>query len=474
MNKRKLSILVMALAMLAGCATGHEYQRPQVTVPQAYQGASTLSGQDWIAGEPADAAARGPWWHAYGDHVLDALENKVGTGNQSVQKTLAQLMAAKSQVNEARAGYAPVVGVGVAADRSRTSANVLGKSLAGQTVPDYFGALDISWEPDLWGRIGHTVDLADANFQAGAAELAAVELSAHAELAIAYFNVRVIDEERKILDQSAQVELQVLDMARRRYAAGLDSQAEVEQAQMQAAATQLQASDLGVSRANYVHAIATLIGEPASNFKLEMGDFTYDMPKIPLGLPSVLLQRRPDIAAAERRVAAANASIGIAQSAFYPNLVLSAGAGFESSSLASLLTAPSRMWALGPALIGTLFDGGARHARLENANAQFDVEAAAYRLTVLSAFQQVEDQLSTLAVLTREAEQQQQASRASRIALALNIQRFDAGAVSAMDMAAAEVIAFDQIGKELNIRRRQFDASVMLVKALGGDWKVAQ
>jgi len=330
--------------------------------------------------------------------------------------------------------------------------------------------VDASWEPDLFSRVRHAVDAADARAQASSADLASVQLSIHAELATDYFDLLDTDAQTVLLQQTVASYSSALELVQHRFDGGIASDLELAQAQTQLETTQAQLTDLGVRRGQLEHAIATLVGEPASTFSLKTGATELTPPTIPTGVPSELLQRRPDIAAAERLVAGANADVGSAVSAFYPDLVLSVTGGVESSNIGSLLSMPSRFWAIGPAILGTIFDGGKRKHQLEGARAQYDQTVAAYRQTVLTAFQEVEDNLTATRQLADESRMQRKAVASAERALQIALNRYQAGAVSYLDVVTAQSTALSNERVAADISRRQMDASVLLVKALGGLW----
>ena len=486
------AVCAASLLGVTGCSIGPDYVRPSVAVPAAYKenggtsgtgsGAlSTTAGKPatavaqatpgWTSALPADTGSRGAWWTHFGDAQLNTLEARVSVSNQTIKKAVAQLQEARAMVESAHAAYLPTIGAAASTSRLHDSANVIGHvQTAGRSYNDYAVAIDASWEPDLWGRIAHENDAARAGAQASAADLESVRLGVHAELAVDYFNLRGLDASKQLLDQTIADYQQTLDLTKSRFTVGVSSQADVSQAETQLQATEAQDIDLGVARAQYEHAIATLTGVPASTFTLPPATADFTPPAIPVGLPSELLQRRPDIAAAERRVAAANDQIGIAQSAFFPDLVLSATGGIESSTLTNWLTAPSRMWAVGPALVGTLFDGGRRRAMTEKAQAQYDASAADYRQTVLTAFQEVEDNLASLRLLQQEAGKQDEAVVSARKTLQLELDQYRIGTVGYLEVVTAQSTALANERTAIDLERRQMDASVLLVKALGGIW----
>ena len=469
-------IVIAVLAIVAGCATGPAYVRPTVEVPTTYKGqvltttrtSAVKPHPGWTVARPGEAQ-RGAWWQVYHDPQLNALEERVSVSNQTVRKAVAMLEQARAVAGQARALYYPTVSAGGGVMGDHTSLDTTG-SLAGRTITDYSAGLTASWEPDLFDKIGHTVDAATARAQASAADLAAVELSMHAELALDYFDIRQIDAQSALLRQTITAYSQALQMVQQRFALGVASEYEVAQAETQLQTTRSQLIDLGVARASLEDAMATVIGVPASEFSLTPDAAQPAPPDIPPGVPSTLLERRPDVAAAERRVAAANAGVGSADSAFFPDLVLSASRGFESYGLGEWLTLPSRFWAVGPQIIGTLFDGGQRHQQLKEAQASYQASVADYRQTVLTSFQEVEDNLAALRVLGQEAETQQSAVAASRHALGLAMNLYRGGATDYLSVVTAQTIALSNERQATALAGRRLDASVLLIKALGGSW----
>lgn len=467
-------LIVAGISLTVGCTPGPAYVRPSLTVPQQFKEAASLpasrAAPGWVAASPDDAAVRGKWWALFNDDTLDRLEDSVDTGNQTIAKSIANLEAAKAEAGQARAAYYPTVTAGVGANRDRTSQNVVGRSLAGKTVSDYETGLDVSWEPDLFDRIGHQVDAARARYQASEADLASVRLSMHAELAIDYVDLRSVDAETALLKQTVDDYTKARDLVKVRFSGGIASASDLAEAETQLQITSAQLVDLGESRAHYEHAIATLAGEAPAELSIPAMTLDMSMPMIPVGVPSTLLQRRPDIAAAERRVAAANAEVGEATSAFFPDLLLSASSGVEASRFVQLATLPSRFWALGPALVGTLFDGGRRKQALRQAESQESAAAADYRQSVLSAFQDVEDNLSSVRVLGDEAKAQQQAVNAATRAEQLALTRYKAGATDYLEVVTTQSISLTQRRAYVELSRRQLDADVRLIKAVGGGW----
>ncbi|GLQ50664.1 efflux transporter outer membrane subunit [Dyella flava] len=479
MNMRKqrisrvcLFVAGLSLAGLAGCTPGPAYVRPSVSVPAHYKEVSPVDAkppQGWLSAQPSDAD-RGEWWDVFGDPTLNALEAKVTVGNQTIKKSLADLQQAQAMVGVERSAYMPFVTADVSADVNHTSKDVVGRSLAGKTVQDYAMGVTASWEPDLFDRIGHAVDAAKAREQASEEDLASVSLSMHAELALDYADLRQLDVEAALLGQLVNDYTQAKALVQTQFDGGIASESELQQAETQLEVAKAQLIDLGEARAQREHAIAVLMGIPPADFTLAPVQQPLPLPVIPPGLPSTLLERRPDIAAAERRVAAANADVGEATSAFFPDLVLSASGGFESSKFAQWATLPSRFWAIGPALVGTLFDGGRRREELSAAEARQDAAAADYRQTVLSAFQEVEDNLASVHVLADESVAQQRAVDASSQAAQLAMTRYQDGATDYLEVVSTQSVNLAQTRAQVELSRRRFAADIRLIKALGGTW----
>lgn len=466
-------VVACTAASLAACTTLPHYSVPSVDVPAHYATQPANAPQaapGWAVAAPADGKPRGPWWTIFGDNELDSLEARVDVSNQTVRQAVANLQAARAMIDYQRAGYAPTVTAGVAAQRYRTSQNLVDRSLAGKTIPDYSTGVTASWEPDLFGRVKDATTEAHANAQASEADLESVRLSVTSQLASDYFDLRTLDRQKKLLDDTVTAYTAALRIVQQQLADGAIDASAVAQAQTQLESARTMDSDIDVQRAQLQHAIATLVGVPASSFVLPPQVAPVVVPQIPAGVPSALLERRPDIAASERRVAAANARIGEARAAFYPDLTLSATAGLESTFFAPWLSAPSLFWSLGSQFAGTLFDGGRRDATLKGANAQYDGAVAGYRQTVLTAFQQVEDNLSALDTLASEAESQQRATAAAQLSLKLTTNRYQAGAVNYLDVVTAQTIALANERNEQQIAGRRLDASVRLLQALGGGW----
>jgi NodT family efflux transporter outer membrane factor (OMF) lipoprotein len=462
------------LCALGGCASGPEYVKPSSTTADVYK---ELGDGAWKPAQPADTDARlrGAWWELYGDPALTSLEAKVESANENVLAALAHYRAAQAAVAQARAAFFPVVTASGDYSRARSSKNVKFKTTAGITLPDYVVQANASWEPDLWGRVARSVEGARANAQASAADAGSVLLSMQAELATDYFELRGIDAERRLLDDTLKAYGDALALTQHRMEGGIATEADVAQALTQLQTTQAQAIDLEAGRAQFEHAIAILIGETPSSFTLPVDPLAATgLPVVaPAGVPSALLERRPDIAAAERRVAAANARVGVATAAFFPNLVLAVTGGLEATNYSNWLMVPARFWSLGPTLADTVLDFGARSAAKREAAANYDESVAQYRQTVLEAFGQVEDNLAALRVLEHEALAQDAAVAAAKHALDVLSDRYKHGAITYLDVVVAQTTALVNERQAVSIARRRMAASIALVKALGGGWSAS-
>lgn len=446
--------LVLA-SLLTGCVMGPNYSRPEVETPPAYKEAG-----DWVLAKPADEAPKGKWWEVFNDAILNDLMEEISVSNQSLKAAEARYTASRASVAAARSGLFPTIGAGASAGRS-------GRGSGGGT--DAYGvSLNASWEIDLWGRIRRLVEASRAGEEASAADLANVRLSLQAELATNYFQLRGTDVERELIEDTVKAFETSLKIAQNRYAAGVAGKVDVVQAESQVKSVQAQAIDLRVTRAQLEHAIATLVGRAPASFTLEPVTFKVKIPQIPPGLPSTLLERRPDVAAAERRMAAANAQVGVAQAAWFPALSLTGSGGFASSSLSTLFTAPSRVWSLGLGLAGTLLDFGARGAQVDIARAGYDESVANYRQTVLGAFQEVEDALSAIRWLSEESVVQQEAARLARESVALTMNQYKAGTVGFLNVALVQATQLNQERNTVQVIERQVVANIALIRALGG------
>ncbi len=464
--------LVCALAVLAGCAVGPDYVRPNIEVPAQFKEA-----EGWKTAQPADEAPRGHWWARFGDPELNRLVEQVEISNQNVRAAEAQFRQAQGVLDAARAAWFPTIGSNFSATRSQgvsSSTTSGGSSTVTPGAPirntDRL-SLSVSWEVDVWGRIRRNVEAGEANLAAGLANLQAARLSAQATLVQTYLQLRANEAQRKLLDETVAAYRRSLAITRNRFEAGVAGRLDVVQAQTQLTSVQAQATDLGVQRAQYEHAIALLLGKAPADFSLAPSGELPALPTVPPSLPSQLLERRPDVAAAERRAAAANAQIGVAQAAFFPTLMLNGSGGYQNSSLSNLLALPNRFWSLGPALALTLFDAGARSAVKDQAIAAYDNSVATYRQTVLTAFQEVEDNLAALRILADESIIQRQAAQSAAESLQITNNQYLAGTVSYLNVVTAQAASLNAQNNVINIDGRRLVAAAALYKALGGDWQ---
>lgn len=491
MQKKLLSLTIACCVGLSACAVGPDYKRPQsaASEPAIEKNADKNSdvssqtaeqknayketqGDKWKMAEPADHQQRGNWWEVFNDEQLNTLQAQLLAANQTVAAAEAAYRQARAAAQGARSAFFPTLGLNVSTTRgSASSSQNITTNTSASTVNS--ATLDASWELDVWGRIRREVEAGDASAQASAADLAAALLSAQAELAQDYFQLRVSDAQQELFDRTVAGYEKSLQLTRNQYAVGIVGRVDVAQAEAQLKAAQAQAVDNDLSRAQLEHAIAILIGKAPSGLTLPHAPVAQTQPQIPLQVPSALLERRPDIAAAERRMIAANAEIGVARAAYFPTLGISASGGYRSTSFADWFTAPSRSWSVGPALAATLFDGGLRRAQNKQALAAYDETVANYRQTVLGGLQEVEDNLVALDRLDKELQYQQDAARAANEALQLVNNQYQAGTVSYLNVITAQTTAFNNERSLLQVRGRQFSASVLLIKALGGGWDAA-
>jgi NodT family efflux transporter outer membrane factor (OMF) lipoprotein len=460
--------------MLGGCTVGPAYHRPAAPVPPAFK---EPPPEGWKQAQPNDAIPRGPWWEIYQDPQLNALEAQVSISNQNVLAAMAQYREARDQVRIARASLFPVVTAAPSVTATKApGAFVIGNAVtaASGSIVDYALPVDVSYQADVWGSIRRSVGAARATAQASAADLENARLAYQAQLAGMYFALHGLDADAGLLQKTVTLYEQSLALTRGQFTAGVVSGADVALAETQLQTTRAQLIDVGVSRAQFEHAIAILTGQPPSQVSIPAAVITTPPPEVPVGLPSALLERRPDITAMERAVASANEQIGIARSAFFPSLTLSASGGFESTSLAQWLTWPSRFWTAGPQLAATLFDGGKRKAQVALAEDAYDAAAANYRQTVLAAFQQVEDQVSSLRILEQEGRAQDVAVAAARRSLDIVTAQYSAGTATYLQVIVAQTTALQNQRAAIDILTRRLTASVLLVEALGGGWDASQ
>jgi NodT family efflux transporter outer membrane factor (OMF) lipoprotein len=461
---------------LGGCHVNEtRYQTPPTPAPAAYDGAVTAEAtKEWKAAAPSDATPKGAWWTVYEDATLNALEERLTTDNLTLQAAEARFREARALVHMQRADRLPTVDATASIARTRTSANRLLPAPPGQTDgADFALGFQAAWEPDLWGRIRTQIASATASAQATAAEHENARLSLQAELALDYFDLRSLDAELRVLQASVEAYRKALELTENRYQGGAANRAEVAEARTQVEATQAQVVGLAAQRAQYEHAIAVLTGRVPEGFSIAATDRTLVTPVTPVGLPSELLERRPDIAAAERRVAAANSAIFNARAAFYPRVMLAAAAGLEGRSITNWLNWPSRLWAIGPSAAQTLFDAGRRRAVLDASTANYDATVAEYRASVLNAFQQVEDNLSALRVLDDQMRQQARAVAAARDSEEASMNRYRGGLVTYLEVATAQTVRLQNERVAVAIERQRMEASVLLIRALGGGWNAS-
>jgi NodT family efflux transporter outer membrane factor (OMF) lipoprotein len=454
--------------LLAGCTVGPNYHRPDAATAPAWKENAVPPPNPpdgtWKQAEPSDGTLRGPWWDLYGDARLSALEAKVAVSNQTLRAAIEQYFQAREQVRVARSQYFPTLSAGPSIGRTRESYNQPNttRGLTDYQFNTFAIAGQAQWEPDLWGQVRRTVEQTRANAQASAALLANVELSLHAELAVDYFQLRGLDSQKELLDNTVKSYEDYLQLTQVRFKGGVATESDVAQAQTQLETTRAQDIDVGVARAQYEHAIATLVGNPASVFSL---------PATPLGHQ---IERRPDIAAAERQVDAANAQIGVAIAAYYPNISLTGTGGFESGNPGTWIQGPSEMWSLGASAVELLFDAGRRHAVSQQARDAYEQQVANYRQTVLAAFQDVEDNLAAIRILDQESAQQNLAVEAAERSLAISTNRYKGGVTTYLEVLTAQTAQLSDQRTLADIATRQFVASVQLIRALGGGWDTAQ
>lgn len=465
----RFAICGLLLAVIgSGCATGGKpLPPPAPQVPPAFK-----ESADWKAGQPADQLRRGAWWEIFGDPQLDALEATIDVSNDTLRGAQARFLQARAAVGINRASRYPQITTSPHITTGTESGNRV-NATAQERVSEFLLPVDVSYEADVWGRVRLGIASATATAQASAADLEAVRLALHSELALDYFELRALDAERVILDNSVTAFQRALELTRNRFAGGIASQADVALAETQLESTRAQAVDLGARRAALEHAIAVLTGKPPSALQLPSSPLVSPPPEIPMGLPSDLLERRPDVAAAERRIAAAGAEVGIAQAAFFPRLFLTATAGFQSRSLLSWLSGLSTFWSAGPAAVATLADGGRRRAVSAQARAGYDETVSFYQETILRSLQEVEDSLATLRVLREEADIQAAAVAAAERSVTLATNRYRGGVTGYLEVIAAQAAALNNQRAAVSILSRRLAASVLLIKALGGGWTTA-
>jgi NodT family efflux transporter outer membrane factor (OMF) lipoprotein len=469
-------IVASSTLLLAGCMVGPKYVRPVApSAPEFKETSDWKEGDGWKLAQPNDTALKGKWWELYGDPQLNALEEQVDPSNETLKMADANFRKARAAIRFNRAAEAPTIGVAPSISSLRASPNqpYFSPTLTNNGTGEFLLPVDLSYEVDLWGRIRRSVTAATEQAQASAADMESVRLSVHAEVALDYFEVRSADAEEKLLSDTVKAYSDALELTKNRFAGGAAPERDVDEAQTQLDSARVQESDIRVQRAQYEHAIAILIGKPPAGFRISPSPLNTNaptLPEVPVAMPAQLLERRPDIAESERRMAAANEQIGIAKAAYYPTLSITGSAGFEGTSLLNWFNWPSRLWAVGPTLSETLFDAGRRRAATESAVAGYDGSVASYRQTVLNAYQQVEDNLVALSVLNREADQQHSATAAAEKSLRQSQYRYAGGVDTYLQIVIWQTTALTNERNDIDVLRRRLEANVLLVKALGGGW----
>ena len=459
-------LLMAAAAVVTGCAVGPKYKPPSMTAPPAYK-----ESANWKPAQPNEQHLGGDWWEIFQDPQLNALEQKVNVSNQNLKAAVAQYQEARAALRYVRADYYPTVAMSPSATRQQYSTNRPPQgSFDGLTFNDFVLPVSFSYQANVWGRVSRNVETNREQAQASAADLAVVNLSLHATLAVDYFAARTLDTEQKLLEDTVAQYQQAFQLNEDLYKGGLGSDVAVEQAQTILQTTRAQLIDVGVARAQYEHAVAVLVGKAPADFTLPPLPLKTPPPPIPVGIPSELLERRPDISAAERRVAAANAQIGLAESAYYPLVNIVEAGGFESGSITTLLQGPGAMWSVGASVVQTLFDGGRRRAATDEVKASYDSTVAFYRQTVLTSFQQVEDNLAGLRILEQEAGVQTSAVEAAQRSLDLSNTRYVGGVTSYLEVITAQNAALSDELTAVNILGRRMASAVLLIEAIGGGW----
>ena len=463
----KASVLLLAATVfVAGCAVGPKYKVPAMTAPPAYK-----ESANWKPAQPNEQQLGGNWWEIFQDPQLNMLEQQINVSNQNLKAAVAQYQEARAALRYVRSDYYPTVTASPSAAREKYSNNrPPSSSFDGLTFNDFVLPVNFSYQANVWGRVSRDVEAYREQAQASAADLAVVNLSMHSTLAVDYFAARTLDTEQKLLEDTVTQYQRAYQLNEDLYQGGLASEVEVEQAKTILQTTRAQLMDVGVARAQYEHAVAVLVGKAPEDFTLPPLPLTAPPPPIPVGIPSELLERRPDIAAAERRAAAANAQVGLAETAYYPLVNIIGSGGFESGSITTLLQGPGAMWAVGASAVETLFDGGRRHAATDEAKASYDSSVASYRQTVLSSFQQVEDNLAALRILEQEAGVQASAVEAAQRSLDLSNSRYEGGVTSYLEVITAQNADLSDELTAVNILGRRMASAVLLIEAIGGGW----
>ena len=467
----RVGLTALATAMLLNaCSFAPTYHAPATAIPTHFKEAG-----DWQLARPADKLPRDGWWQAFKDPMLDQLEPQVAKANPNVAAALARHDEADALTAQARSALLPTIGADAQVGRERQSAL---RPLRGAGQPNVYDSntldVGIGYDLDLWGKVRNEVKAGEASSVASEADLASLQLSLQAKLATTWFNLLGLDQQSKLLTDTIATYRRALELTESRHRGGIASSLDVSRAQNQLAAAQASYDDVSARRALYEHAIATLVGVPASEFNVAPDTIRPHLPNLPAGLPSALLQRRPDIAAAERRVAAANAQIGVAKAAFFPDLSLGLDGGFQSDTFSPWIAAPNEMWSIGPELMMTIFDGGRREAIVRGARAKLAENGADYKATVLNAFQQVEDNLALLHHLGDEAQREDEALTAAQRTLTLSMSQYRDGVVSYLDVVTAQTTELSSQIKSLELDTRRLDATVGLIQAIGGGWSTQQ
>lgn len=479
MKGYRLIAACMAIPLLSGCMVGPKYVKSTAPMAPSFKEATNWKeGDGWKIAEPDDIQLRGKWWELYGDAKLNELEEQVDPSNQSLKIAEAHFRQARAVIRFNRAGEAPTIGTSPSISSIRNSANqpYFPASLDNNGSGDFTLPFDLSYEIDLWGRIRRSVTAAREEAQASASDLETARLSLHAEVAVDYFEVRSADAQEQLLNDTVEAYSKALELTENRFEGGAAPKSDVAQAKTQLEAARVLVTDIKVQRAQYEHALAVLTGKPPAAFSLAPIPLNVRppaLPSVPVALPARLLERRPDIAAAERRMAAVNEQIGIAQAAYYPTLNLAAVAGLEGSSLLNWFNWPSRFWAVGPSLSETLFDGGKRRATTESARAGYEASIANYRQTVLTSFQQVEDNLVVLRELSTESVQQHEATASAEESLRLFQNRYAGGVDTYLQVVTSQTTALANERNDIDLMRRRLEANVLLIKAIGGGWDIS-
>jgi len=480
MNRRFVFATASSLVLLSGCMVGPKYVKPTVPMALGFKEAppeSFKESEGWKPAQPGDQALRGKWWEIFNDPQLNALEEELTVSNLNLKVAESRFRQARAMIQFNRSAEFPTISTSPSIINERDSANQ--SYFPASQVNNGTGAFtlpfDLSYEVDLWGRVRRTVSASREEAQASAADLQTADLSLHSELAVDYFELRSADAQEQLLNDTVKAYTYALQLTQDRFVGGAAPKSDVAQAQTQLNGARVQDTDVIVRRAQYEHAIATLIGKPPAGLSIPFAPQSpLQLPAIPVGLPASLLERRPDIAAGERRVAEANDQIGIALTAFYPSLILGASGGFTGTSIANWFNWPSRMWAVGPQISQTIFDAGRRRAVTESATANYDGTVASYRQTTLTAFQEVEDNLAALRILETEAQQQHQSTASASESLQLFTNRYEGGVDNYLQVITAQTVLLTNQRNDIDIGRRRMDASVLLVKAIGGGWDASQ